>query len=267
MNTKNQIILRKIYQDISNNIKFGCDKKYLEIYLVKSSLEKITSYEDLLKIIFAYLHCTINIVFERINSRLKKDNFYLLAEDNRTLLQICDIIEDLRSNLRNTSLNFEFDKKYSSFLAEIRPFLQPTNGSFLPYTLKTIKISKYEPIFVLVSYAVNIENVEDFDNLIKKISLDKNANFFCLNTDEQLSLLNNVFENMLKEDNKFKTINTDKFSEIIDESTIKKFRSKTQCFRHASKDSLLEREKYSIQQKRFLVNFGLSVIDALLDKV
>lgn len=261
---KNEIILKKVYDDILENTNFVCEKMYLEIYGFDSSKGKITTQEELLKVVFAYLHSTINGVFDRINSRLKKDNFHLLAGDNRTLIQICDIFDDLSLNLKNTSLSFSIDKKYLTILAEIKPYLQFTNGSTLPSNFKTINISKYDPIFLFTNYVANIENIDDFNSLIQKISLNKDVDFYCLNYDEQLSLLNNAIENILKENKKFKSININKFCEIIDESTIKKFRVKTQCFRHASNESLLEREKFSLQQKLFLINFGLSIIDALL---
>lgn len=100
--------------------------------------------------------------------------------------------------------------------------------------------------------------------MIENISLDGRKDFYSLSIDKQLSLLNKAVENLLKEGNKYKDVNRQFFYGIIGDNIIKTFRKKIHCFRHGSEESIRERKNYSHEQKQFLVNFGITVVDGLL---
>lgn len=100
--------------------------------------------------------------------------------------------------------------------------------------------------------------------MIENISLDGRKDFYSLSIDKRLSLLNKAVENLLKEGNKYKDVNIQFFCGIIDDNIIKTFRKKTHCFRHGLEESIRERKNYSHEQKQFLVNFGITVVDGLL---
>ena len=101
---------------------------------------------------------------------------------------------------------------------------------------------------------------EDINNLFIKIST-RNASFEAMSIDERLKEIANLIEYMLAENGKFKEIeyNTIAF-EYIDNDVIKKFRKQIQCFRHASQDAIAEREKFTDNQKDFLIDYGITII-------
>ena len=106
----------------------------------------------------------------------------------------------------------------------------------------------------------NIKIEEDIDKLFAKIST-RNASFESMTNDERLKEIANLIEYMLAEKGKFKELeyNTIAF-EYIDNETIKKFRNQIQCFRHASQNSIEEREKFTDNQKDFLIDYGVTII-------
>ena len=100
---------------------------------------------------------------------------------------------------------------------------------------------------------------EELDELMRRIST-RNAQFNEMALDERLKEIANLIENLLKKDGKFIELNYDNISlGFINENDVRKFKKILQCFRHSSEESLEEREKYTENQKQFLVNLGLTI--------
>lgn len=55
--------------------------------------------------------------------------------------------------------------------------------------------------------------------------------------------------------------------DYLSDDIVKKFRNKLECFRHSTKEDLETRENFTQEQKQFLINFGLLIIDFLKTKV
>ena len=93
---------------------------------------------------------------------------------------------------------------------------------------------------------------------------NRQASFNNMSTDEKLSEIANLIENMLKKNGHF--IKTDYslicFDYISDE-TVTSYRKKMQCFRHASSEAIAERSSYSEEQKNFFVDLGLTIIKVI----
>lgn len=115
--------------------------------------------------------------------------------------------------------------------------------------------------FELKSNHIGIDN--SIDQRFIEIS-NRQASFNNMSTDEKLSEIANLIENMLKKNGHF--IKPDYslicFDYISDE-TVTSYRKKMQCFRHASSEAIAERSSYSEEQKNFFVDFWLTIIKVI----
>lgn len=112
--------------------------------------------------------------------------------------------------------------------------------------------------FELKSNHIGIDN--SIDQKFIEIS-NRQASFNNMSTDEKLSEIANLIENMLKKNGHF--IKPDYSSicfDYISDETVTSYRKKMQCFRHASSEAIVERSSYSEEQKNFFVDFGLTII-------
>ena len=104
---------------------------------------------------------------------------------------------------------------------------------------------------------------EDIDYLFEKIST-RNARFNSMSENEKLKELGNLIENMLLHDEKFKKLDySDLTFNYINDDIVKDFRNKVQCFRHASDEALEERQSFSNEQKKFLIDYGIIIIKSI----
>lgn len=90
----------------------------------------------------------------------------------------------------------------------------------------------------------------------------RGAEFDGMAVDEQLQNLNNLIENLLKPNSKgnYLTLNYDEiFFGFISEEDVKRYRKRTQPFRHATEDTLLERASIPEDEKKLLVEVGVFI--------
>lgn len=91
-----------------------------------------------------------------------------------------------------------------------------------------------------------------------------NSRFEEMEDDEKLREIANLIENLLKENGKFIQPDYSKVMlGLVDGDTVRSLRNKLQCFRHSSKESLEERARLTDGQKRFLIDFGVTVCKAI----
>ena len=50
---------------------------------------------------------------------------------------------------------------------------------------------------------------------------------------------------------------------FIDDTIVKNYRKKMQCFRHCTAEAIAERKTYSEEQKNFLIDYGLTIVNAI----
>ena len=109
----------------------------------------------------------------------------------------------------------------------------------------------------------NLEIEEDINLLFKKIST-RNAQFEEMSSDEKLKEIGNLIENMLKENGDYKKLDYKEIGfDYIDDEIIKKYRKQVQCFRHATEEALDERKNFSVEQKLFLIDYGIVIIKTI----
>lgn len=106
----------------------------------------------------------------------------------------------------------------------------------------------------------NFQQIEE--ELSKKIQMisTRGAEFDNMTLEERLKELSNLLENMLKINGKF--INVDYaniFLGYITEDNVKEYRKIIHCFRHATEEALNERNLYTNEQKKFLIDYVIVI--------
>lgn len=115
--------------------------------------------------------------------------------------------------------------------------------------------------FELKSNHIGINN--SIDQKFIEIS-NRQASFNNMSTDEKLSEIANLIENMLKKNGNYITPNYSSICfDYISNETVTNYRKKMQCFRHATSEAIEERNSYSEEQKSFFVDFGLTIIKVI----
>lgn len=116
-------------------------------------------------------------------------------------------------------------------------------------------------IFQKKANYINID--ESIDKKFIYIS-NRQSSFHNMSLNEKLMEIANLIEALLKRDNKFISFDySNAFLGYISEDLVKKYRKNMQCFRHSSVESIKERETRSDEQKRFLVDYGLTIVKVI----
>ncbi len=108
----------------------------------------------------------------------------------------------------------------------------------------------------------NVFLEEDVKRAIEEVSLNK-GNFNDKEDDEKLLLITNVIEYLLKDDKKqkFLNINYSECFELFNEKDIINYRKVLQDYRHSTKEAVKTRKNITENQKRFLINYGITIIN------
>ncbi len=108
----------------------------------------------------------------------------------------------------------------------------------------------------------NVDLNEDAKRAIEEVSLNK-GNFNNKEDDEKLLLITNVIEYLLKDDKKqkFLNINYSECFELLNDKDIIKYRKVLHDYRHSTKEAVKTRKNITENQKRFLINYGITIIN------
>lgn len=108
----------------------------------------------------------------------------------------------------------------------------------------------------------NVDLNEDAKRAIEEVSLNK-GDFNDKEDDEKLLLITNVIEYLLKDDKKqkFLNINYSECFELFNEKDIINYRKVLQDYRHSTKEAVKTRKNITENQKRFLINYGITIIN------
>lgn len=137
-----------------------------EGYSLKSTYAQL--YEDLVsdnKIsqLFSILHQKLDELLGHMNSKSKTNGHYNAAE-SRELLEVIDLLDELKQTLKTTKYNFILQKDYESKLKQSATFLEKSGGSPIPEDYQEIALQKYDPIFFFTTTSVTIparaENID-----------------------------------------------------------------------------------------------------------
>ena len=133
------------------------------------------------------------------------------------------------------------------------------NNKLTEYDKKKIKQVKEAVVNLKEEKEEKIAVYEELDDKIKVIST-RNATFNQMATNEKLKEIGNLIEYLLKDNRKFIELDYESNSAgFLTENIVKDLRKKLQSFRHSSKESIAERNAFNIQQKEFMIEFGIVV--------
>lgn len=213
--------------------------------------------------IFSVYHAQLNSLISEFNNRVNGTRHYR-ANESRELISLRDNIFELQEATNNSKYSFWIKYNYFRFLNDSYKFLSAGGGSTIPESMTAVAIEKYSAVFEFRNYSSGAVSPNSNTQEILRIVSTRSAEFDDMSKDEKLSSLNQAIEYLLKDKNNYKQINNAQFCDLINDATVIEFRKKTHCFRHASKESITERQKLTDKQKDFLINFGLSIVTALI---
>lgn len=167
-----------------------------------------------------------------------------------------------KANKLRQILNTESESKAIKLINDLIDYYED-------YKLRSNKLTEYDKkkITQIKEYVNKFEKNamdksfidEELNEKIKMIST-RNARFEQMTIDERLKEISNLIEYLLKENGKFKEINfEDNSLSYLNKELVRKYRKTTQCFRHSSKESIIERESFNIQQKKFMIDLGVTI--------
>lgn len=266
MNQKINFILEKYY---SQMLSFEVNEERLffdSLYKINKNARNITLKDKLLKLFSFYQYNLVN-TFKHLNKRMNNNNFHITADDSRLFLQIISELENIYDNAKLTEFEFEINSTYKSYLLALKPILKETGGSEMSADTKKFDIIEFEPIFNFTEHRLNAYKEDKIEALFNNIKGENSGSFSLLKIDEKLAFINNAIEYILNNGNGFTKIDENIFLKLVTNDDIINFRKKTHCFRHDSKTALNERSKLSFKEKEFLLNYGLTVLFVLIEKV
>lgn len=105
----------------------------------------------------------------------------------------------------------------------------------------------------------------DLNQKFMEIS-NRGSKFANMSTDEKLTEIANMIEHLLKKGGVYSTLDYSIITnDFITDDIVKKYRNKMHVFRHATAESLTERNQYSEEQKLFYIDFGLTILKVIYE--
>ena len=158
----------------------------------------------------------------------------------------------------------------------VRPPVDPTDFTYKDIRKRIIALGKddngvvrYASRRALVAELTfekktcNIEVNDSINQIFIEIST-RQASFNNMHIDEKIAEIANLIENLLKKNGKFITPEYENVCcGFIDDTIVKNYRKKMQCFRHCTAEAIAERKTYSEEQKNFLIDYGLTIVNAI----
>lgn len=150
-----------------------------------------------------------------------------------------------------------YDLSYNKIRDKLRRANKGKDG-VIPWQLRREYIADLE--FIKRWQNVNLN--EDAKRAMEEVSLNK-GNFNDKEDDEKLLLITNVIEYLLKDDKKQKFLNIN-YSEcfgLFNEKDIINYRKVLNDYRHSNKEAVKIRKNLTDNQKNFLINYGITIIN------
>jgi len=221
-----------------------------------------------------------HVDLEKLISLTTFQNEYLLIDSFRILIEPHSHIEkeSLEEYIYTLYRIYFYHERYKLIPLDNFYLINPTYDSFIEYLRNETRKSKYS-----ASYKGNIEwaAIREYINeikfeknhhiqtdngvlaLIKQITINSKS-FNELEIDEKLLNIKSCNEYIIDKLGGAKNIDYKKlFLNIFDSEIILNFMNKLHAFRHFKKDTILERKNYSINDKLFLLETGIMLINHL----
>lgn len=205
--------------------------------------------------------------FKSLIQPYNKSRTIIDAQNDLEFLYICFYLNDL-----------------GYYIEQFPGYLErPTNRYDFSYDKirnKLLSLGGYHGVVAWADRRVFIENLEfkkietnkiadDLAEILKKVST-RNAEFISMTYDEKLEAICNSIEYLLKpgkKSDKFLVLDYTDSEGYLSDDIVKGFRNKLECFRHSTPDDINKRSEYTDEQKKFLVSYGLVIIDYINTKL
>lgn len=131
----------------------------------------------------------------------------------------------------------------------------------------TVRYAARRTFVAGISFKIHSNHIQIDNDVIEQKFIEisnHQASFANMGIDEKLAELANLIENLLKRNNKFITLDYESVCfEYLDDAKITSYRKKMHCFRHSTEEALLERKSYTEEQKKFFVDYGLTIVKVI----
>lgn len=108
---------------------------------------------------------------------------------------------------------------------------------------------------------ITVTNKIDF--LIQEIST-RGAKFNAMSSDEKLQNIRDAYEHLVSLHGGYDKIKYDElFMGYITESNLREYSRKLHCFRHGKSEALIERASFTEEQKQYMIDFGVVIINRI----
>lgn len=221
------------------------------------------------------------------NEYIDDTRFEVFDEEDaiKRFKELCEPDEDMTSNNDNIDLFYYicFFLKDSGYCIEEfprlleRPPLEPFKFTYNEIRDKAIERGMVEENGT-VKYNSRRKIVADFhfvkkgigvkidDNINKKFQeiSTRNAKFEAMSTDEKIKEIINLIENLLKENGKYIKLDYKNIAlDVLNDDIITSFKKKIQCFRHSSEEAIKERQTFTENQKKFIIDYGIMICNLI----
>ncbi|MDY0237304.1 MAG: protein kinase family protein [Campylobacterales bacterium] len=184
--------------------------------------------------LFAYIHSTLNILFDFMNYKIDANGHYN-ANQSRELIRIIDLEKNLYNELKNSNYSFHIEKSYLNTINLCDNFLSQSGGSTIPNNFNKIILIKARPIFHL-SLTITVKNSQKNLKLIGEGSYAK------------------VFK--YKDDFYNKHFVVKKANKDLTEKELKRFRREFDTMKKANSPYILEVYNYNENDNSYVMEYA-----------
>lgn len=187
-------------------------------------------------------------------------------DENMEFILICFYLNNQGYYIEQFPNFLERPTNVGSFSLEMREYIlsQGNSNGVVPWAERRLLSNS---LIFSRNDIPNISITEDLNELFKKIS-NRNADFIAMTNNEKLGEINNVIENILKINEKWEDIDyqTESF-DFLSNDIVMQYRKLIHCFRHGAENSIEERNNFTDQQKDFLINYGITICELVLNVI
>lgn len=146
---------RRLYRALKRYDDEVINEDYLEMYLTRD----LFGPEDPLERAFAAIHAQLDIEFDFMNEKARRDGLYpghFNADNSRNLLGLIKEVEEVRTALAGVGKSLTVAPEYQRVLEGAQEWLVDSGGSPIPKDFTPVKVERYDTVFGLADAAIEL---------------------------------------------------------------------------------------------------------------
>ena len=135
-----------------------------------------------------------------------------------------------------------------------------------PHSVKQIRNDELKPADIYTGAIIKTLGKTTNAHIIYKTHTKDDEN----HTDEstayrkKIKEIINLIENLLKENGKYIKLDYKNIAlDVLNDDIITSFKKKIQCFRHSSEEAIKERQSFTENQKKFIIDYGIMICNLI----